>query len=327
MRLNQNGFTLTEAIIGIGIFALIALTGTSVLQVTKSMSSKADTFRELFDLKSRLEQLMKHPRSHLNTILNEGSMQCLETRSTNCTVGTQPFNIWDSNPVPAAAQAVPEFIQPPSAGGTRGFTIKGEPCATFGVAGSNCILRYIIDWTPICGSDTTRCRAPSYRFNARLIASGTPPPNLNLDLFNVEIIKDAQGEQAQAVCQSLSGVYNAATRTCNVGINQPCPAGTLFVGLSATNTKNCLALSTLSCPRGTVIGGISSSGIMTCNPGCYLNVTCTINLWTGASSCPTNVVWVPGQGIGGANPHLSAWAAAPPPPPPPPPDGDGDGGP
>lgn len=332
---SKSGMSLAEVMIGIGIAAVVGMTGFSALQMSKNHAKSVSDFRGLNDVKVLLQQSFTNDRAIRNSIINNSTMTCLDNE-TACTPATRVFELYNSAKNVGDAIPVVEVRQGPGAG----LDLEGKPCNTFPIGAvlynpvvhRGCILKFVTTWTPICGADVARCKLPSYRLNARLTAAPGPEAarltsKLNLGLFNVEIVRDSRGELAEAVCNSLAnGVpgtgWNPITKTCALGMNQSCPAGQIFVGTNAQNQKICRTLNVMSCPRGTVVRSIAANGEVTCARGCYLNITCTMNPWTGANTCPGGVHWVPGQGIAG-HPALAPFARYIPPPPPP--DGaDGD---
>lgn len=322
---------------------VIILGSASIIQVLKTTEVKAENFSGLSSIKSQLEFYFNNPKAVSNTVSVNATMGCLNSLTEDCNQSPdgRPFDLFDSSQILTDAKKVPAFDQAPN----MGFALNGVPCSDFGVAGSKCVLRYETKWVALCGNDTSRCRAPSYRLIGKLITSD-PTAKLNLSLYNVEVVRSASGEQAEQVCTAFGGVFS--DNKCAVGISESCPnPQDLFIGVDSNNRKICRGIARRVCPLGTVIRSMASNGDVVCQPGCYLNVTCTFNMWTGVSDCPTDVAWVSGQGIVGTNPNLSPVsftplpAPTPPPPPPepppPPPEpiipifpgdggGDGDGG-
>ena len=314
---SRNGFSLFEMMIAGSVAGVLMLGSASILQMLSSTNSKIENFRGLSNLRAQLEFHFNDPKAVANTISVNATMACLGNLNEDCINGPdgRPFEIFDSSQNLSDAKKVPAFDQAPN----MGFTSDGTSCSDFGTAGSKCILRYETKWVALCGNDTSRCRAPSYRLIGNLITSD-PSAKINLNLYNVEVVRSASGEQAEQTCRAFGGTFS--DNSCAVLLSENCPSGELFIGVGSNNKKSCRGISLRTCPLGTVIKSISSSGDVVCQPGCYLlNVTCTFNMWTGVSDCPTDVRWVSGEGIRGDNPNLVAtsWTRPPPPAPPPPP--------
>ena len=338
---NRDGFSLVEMLIAGSVAGVLMLGSASIMQMLKTTESKIESFRGLSNIRSQLEFHFNDPRAVANSIAVNATMACLSTLSENCVYDPdgRPFELFDSSQNSASANKVPAFDQAPNIG----FKVDGSSCNDFGTAGSKCVLRYETKWIALCGNDTSRCRAPSYRLVGKLLTAD-PALNINLKLYDVEIVRSASGEQAADVCTGFGGTFSDGK--CAVLLSKTCPnPKDLFIGVDSDNKKICRGVIRQTCPRGTVIRSISTDGNVVCQPGCYLNVTCTFNMWTGVSDCPTDVGWVSGQGIVGTNPNLDPNSAVPPappapppapdPPPPPPSDppppsgdggGDGDGG-
>ncbi len=319
-KFNQDGFTLTEVVVGLGLFAVVSLIGFQMLSMYSSFERDINTKTGLVEIKNRLNYYLNQERSLINMINNNASMGCIKD-NTSCAGQGGVVDVFNNDP---GAPAPVLGFQPSVA--TEGLTATGTICNTFPSA--NCGLKYNIVWAPRCGTDAIRCLGYSinYVILANLVRDAAyVGPVLDIDSFRISIARNSAGEMAQEICTTFNGTFNAGNRTCSMGITEQCPPGQFFVGLNADNSKLCVGIPNIKCPLGSVVYRIDADGNMYCRSGCYIlpGFQCTANMWTGAGNCPGNVQWSPGNGIVAIGPtpgfNLSPDAVAPPPPPPPPP--------
>jgi hypothetical protein len=296
MRNNNRGMSIIEAVIAVGVGLGLVMVGLAVMQIVDVQSSKMEQFSELNDLRNRLNLYFNDLRAVRNTIDNNTTMVCLSDSSMQCLPSVRDFDLFDGRA--AAPQLVEEFRQVAGAG----FTRRGAPCNTY--PAEPCVIRYRTQWQPMCSSDMLRCRAPSYKLLATLEISPNASPEVRIkrELYKLEVVRSSAGEMLASVCTSMGGILETVdgATTCALPMNRSCPPGTFFVGVNADASKNCRALVAQSCPLGTVSVAMDSSGNVTCSGACYTTtLTCSFNMWTAESNCPTGIDWQSGVGITG----------------------------
>lgn len=328
--MNQRGISMVELVV-MGALAVVVVMGAySVLQISVESERKVRESVGLRELQNRITYYLNDSRSISNTIANTTNMACLQD-GTSCTPpGPYPFEIFDANANPGAAQPVADFRQGPN----QGFSASGQPCNTY--PNAPCVYRYRFSWQPNCGADggLGRCRAPAYYLRATLESAMNPAP-IHLASFNVEVTRSAAGESLSAVCASLDGVLSGTE--CKIEISKSCSTnGWVFVGMDANNRKICQPVSAKKCPLGSYLWKVGADGVAYCRSGCYTqNIDCHINLWTDqylGPHCPTTLYWRAGGGIDAHDAWEKSYylkpnanrPVAPPPVEPTPPSGDGD---
>lgn len=294
---NRPGFTIIELLASVSIIMIVLLGGNMLVKMVFEQKGQIESFKDVSDIKNQLAYYLNNKQAMINTINRNATTSCLATLS-NCLPGSiQSLNVYDSNPVVGNAGRLALFDQ----SSTRGFSQKGIVCDTY--PSVECPFKYVVTWTPQCGSDFSRCRAPTYIISANFeVASDYKGAPINSKMMSFQVARSAQGEQADAVCTAFGGTYDFTNNRCLMPMRDACPNGSFFVGLTSSNQKICkgvtLTTPPIKCPLGSVAYRIDASGNMYCRDGCYISgLNCSVNMWTGATNCPDTVIWSPGLGI------------------------------
>lgn len=191
-KLNQNGLSLVEAMVTIGIIAISAI---ATMTLTKSNLNVQRQNRLINTFQSnhvRIQHLIKDQASWEATIDGNASMACLKAPMTPCPAGTNVFDLYD-----ASTSTTPRFYSlNASNSGSRGFSEGGAVCNTHASGGSaDCPIAYRIEWAPQCPGGAYPCVDPSIQINVvpfyRPADNGSP---VNVNNYSITgFIRTASG--------------------------------------------------------------------------------------------------------------------------------------
>ncbi|MCM2277199.1 MAG: prepilin-type N-terminal cleavage/methylation domain-containing protein [Oligoflexia bacterium] len=274
---NQEGFTLAELAIALGVGGIVMLTAMAVLSIQDRARLELDTLPWLQAVRTDLIQALRtdgwrktalSPRNH--------NLDCVRRKIANpsarvsCSgAGGHLLEVRNgSNEVLFEEHsAFPLNF-------SRGFNWKGRPCDSFDpVTGDRaCPFKYVLSWRPICADPS--CSNPDIAVQGQLLFSPGSSARMRVPSqpYSFSLLISADGEVPEVTCeQTLLGSYDPALRRCRMRLHDQCANPNQFlVGFERSGKPICQARALLNgnCGGTGFLQGVDADGNPICTSKC-----------------------------------------------------------
>lgn len=280
----QNGFSLVEVLVAIGIISVILLVASGVMQSMTELKTRVAKVAGLFGVPTEIRECINDEESWRATIADPAnpSMACLRNRRpcnpATIAAGPNYIKVMRSvlvNGTRTAIPCVPGYTTLPGVD-TSGFTKDGAVCTGFATAGNDqCPFRYNVRWSATCAGGQATCMNPVIRINGNM---------------NVGTADTRNGVTAALRRYAMSAVRGRADTVRYFTLEERRPTGQIvdtgFCNMTGAHRK----FTNLFDPGGFVIGFDPAQGTFTLIPGNYAcRISVPVNLGRLHKSTLVNV--------------------------------------
>lgn len=217
--LKQNGFTIIEVMIAVGIAGIVAMAGASIFETFSNAKARSAALNGLARYRYALMSSVKSSDTLLKTTL----FNCMVDRTACTATSTTPYTAFaaiDPDLTKLTNPADPAF----------GFTREAKTCPSF--PSKACPFRYETEWRLICSAAIPgSCLSPQFQIRARLkvapdagVALKTSAGAGPLGPYDFELtVGQIIGTYEQS-CVSIGGIYvPGPPPTCLPSLAGSCP--------------------------------------------------------------------------------------------------------
>lgn len=200
--LNAKGFSLVEAMIGLGALSLTATVMLNFANTQRLFASKNSSQTALTSLRENILNTIVNQPSWDRTKTMNASLACMSTYPSTCPDGFGgDINIYTSN-----GTLLVDSLNPSS-----GFTLAGKPCTGYSAQGNDlCPLKASVSWQARC-SGIEGCKFPQEVISVNFVYSPAQQRQItNFSNFNVyQLSRRNLSENASptTICSSAGRIY------------------------------------------------------------------------------------------------------------------------
>jgi len=218
---SKKGFTLVEAMVGMGILVIAMISGLTVLEmVEKSMKNTQDSLGYV-SARNQLVSLLLDDTSWSKIVANNPEMSCVLSQNSpvisdrDCFGDTSPLVLYNIKGLPYTVNGVPAYNFHSA---IQGFSEKGEACETFdstaGAGNPACPYHVVVTWSALCSASP--CTNPPLLFVGQTTFNGGPnqlaPNVVNLSF---QVIK------SRLYCPPIVAPAGHTTASADVDVTTP----------------------------------------------------------------------------------------------------------
>jgi hypothetical protein len=263
---SNQGFSLIEAIVYLGLAMAVMIGAYSVLKISSDMSKSANIFVSLHDIRATILESLKNDTAFSNSLaapVNANVFACINNK-TDCANQGGQFNLFDAQGKQMTTVATP--------GTSEGFNNTGAPCTAFdpSLGNDTCAFRYVASWSPACPA-TGGCINPVVQLKIDLKVAPkdiSQVGKINVTSFEIFYVKSNLTASLSDTCTKMGGTLNPDQSCTMPFYSGPCPTGQYLRGFDNSGSKVCQHLKGFNCPLGQVLLGVDGSGTAYCGPGC-----------------------------------------------------------
>ncbi len=261
----QDGFTMVELLVSIGMVAILAVATASIASFSKDSAGQTRALTTVLSLRNMMVSMIENPTAWDYTAAADADLSCVKNQK-KCYRGAHNLKLYDNTGN--------VFYDGNST--TQGFTSTGMACNTYAAnTTTDCIYHYDLTWQAICSpgpKSTCDDQNPLARVTAQLQIAKTTnrQSQISADSYSIAVIKGYETNSIEKNCVAVNGVFNVEEKKCVTSVSKEkrCPAGTSVTRVDDKGDLTCSPPFDNACPNGTYLKARNDDGSPVCASKC-----------------------------------------------------------